>query len=140
MSTTKGLAETLRLYLDDLSDGGQTRYQLDDRLSSEPGADVRIVVLRIAQEAVANVRRHASARSASVHLEERDGGFLVRITDDGVGFVVDGRESASGQLGLATMRWAAERAGGWIRIESDGQTGTTVSCWIPNDGPVEPWK
>jgi len=65
-------------------------------------------------------------------LAQQDGGFLVRITDDGVGFSPQETLPMPGHLGLAAMRERAELAGGAIRIESEPKTGTLVECWIPS--------
>ena len=55
---------------------------------SEPGAlttEVRVTLYRIAQEAISNVVKHASARHIDVAVSEQDGGCLIRIADDGAG-------------------------------------------------------
>jgi signal transduction histidine kinase len=67
-----------------------------------------------------------------VILEEFDGGYLVRVRDDGTGFAMDPLTDAQpGHLGLAAMRERAELAGGWWRAASSPRTGTTVEFWLP---------
>ena len=130
----EGLAEALRLYLDELSEDGLIQCRLESRLRTQPGEDVRLVLYRIAKEALTNVSKHAGAQAVQVYLTEEDAGYLVRITDDGVGFAPDRLGSVPGHLGLITMRERAELVGGWLRIDSGPQAGTTIEYWVPADG------
>ncbi len=127
----EGLAPALRMYLEQTDDQSATRFSLEDKLHAEPRQEARVILYRIAQEALTNVRKHAEAESAEIRLEEREGGYFVRITDDGVGFAVNGSSPAPGHLGLATMRERAELSGGRLLVESAPQSGTTVEVWIP---------
>jgi signal transduction histidine kinase len=100
---------------------------------SEPGAlttAARVTLYRVAQEAIANVVKHASASHIGVSVEEQDSGCLMRITDDGAGL---GAATASppGHLGLPSMRDRTEVAGGWLRVEPGDSCGTVVSAWVP---------
>ncbi len=125
-----GLAAALREYLEGM--GQELTYALDDRLGEEPPDDVRIILYRIAQEALVNVRKHANARSVTVLLATQDGGFLVRIQDDGDGFDVSTAfQPQRGHLGLASMRERAEMAGGRLEIERRPEGGTSVEFWLP---------
>ena len=127
----EGLAAALQEYIGAARDDAPTAFRLKDKLQSEPTADARIILFRVAQEALTNVRKHAQARQAEVLIAERNKGFLVRITDDGVGFTPEQALPAPGHLGLAAMRERAELAGGTLKIDSAPKTGTTVECWIP---------
>ena len=70
-----------------------------------------VMLLRVGQEALANVRQHARARQARVRLRYGEGQVGLEITDDGVGF--DPGQPGGG-YGLPGMRARAERpAGGW---------------------------
>jgi PAS domain S-box-containing protein len=129
----EGLGAALLVYLDEAVGETATRYRLDDGLIAQPSEQVRLILYRIAQEALANVRKHASATSATVTLAVRDGGYFVRVADDGVGFAADGRTITPGHLGLASMRERADLAGGWLRLASEPGAGTNVEFWIPED-------
>jgi signal transduction histidine kinase len=123
-----GVASALRLYLDETKERFGLGYQLDSRLDEEPPAEVRLVVYRIAQEAITNVVKHAGASSVHVSLGVREGGVHVTVHDDGSG--VQSAPSVR-SFGLAAMRERAESAGGWWRIDSAPGAGTTVEFWLP---------
>jgi signal transduction histidine kinase len=129
---SEGLAPALRMYLDEAEHQSSVHYTLDDRLVAQPAANVRLIIYRIAQEALTNVRKHAEASTARVTLESRDDGFLIRIVDDGQGFSNTALDAAApGHLGLTAIRERAELAGGWLRVTSNAGSGTAVEFWIP---------
>jgi PAS domain S-box-containing protein len=134
---TEGLVPALRMYLEQTRAESPTRFGLNARLRSEPPEQVRVIVYRIAQEALTNIRKHARAAKAEIRLEERDGGYLVRVSDNGCGFAVEETAALPGHLGLAGLRQRAELAGGWVRLESTPGVGTTFEAWIPSSGQVE---
>jgi PAS domain S-box-containing protein len=107
--------------------------QVSDESAGELPDELRVVAYRIVQEALANVRAHARAGRVAVRLKEVEGGLLVRVSDDGVGFLpglVERRPA--GHLGLISMREQATMAGGWCRVASAPGMGTTVEVWIPH--------
>ncbi len=128
-----GLSPALRQLLEeDFGPDGGPSYELHDSLSSQPPEVTRVVLFRIAQEALTNVRKHARASRVRVDLRERADGYLVRVSDDGAGFD-SGRQSDSprGHLGLTSMRQRAQLAGGSCTIESSPGQGTAVEIWLP---------
>jgi PAS domain S-box-containing protein len=132
----EGLSAALKLLLAETAEPTGLAWRVDSRISAEPPLEARTILYRIAQEAVANVRKHARASRVDVVIEEQGGGYLVRITDDGRGTSVDPQQRARpGHLGLAAMRERAEVAGGWFRFESAAGDGTTVEFFIPAQEP-----
>jgi PAS domain S-box-containing protein len=127
----EGLAAALDMYIEQAGEQSATSYRLIDELRSQPGEQARIILYRVAQEALTNVRKHAQATEAEILIAYRESGFLVRITDDGIGFAPE-TSLSPGHLGLIAMRERVELAGGTIRIDSAPQTGTVVECWLPN--------
>jgi signal transduction histidine kinase len=104
----------------------------DDEMDDEPSVRTSLILYRIAQEAFANARKHAKARHVRVILDRRDGGTLMQIVDDGVGFKPqDAVGAAPGHLGLAAIRERAEMAGGWTKLWSLPGQGTTLDVWLP---------
>jgi len=90
-----------------------------------PGDDV--VLLRAAQEAVANVKRHAGASSVEVRLDLR-GPARLTIVDDGRGFDADAVDQG---YGLQGMRHRLEQAGGTVEITSAPGAGTRIEVCVP---------
>jgi signal transduction histidine kinase len=112
-----------------------SEVRLQDGLVRELPPGIRTTAFRIVQEALANVRRHAGARSVEVALGERGGGLHVVVRDDGRGFDPSAPEEP-GHLGLRAMPERAELVGGRLRIESGPGRGTTVEVWLPLDAGV----
>ena len=115
--------------------GRRIRYPRSRTCSSfEPSSELRAVLFRIAQEAIANARKHASATRIDVSIADVDGGVRLMVSDDGRGFdvgVIDSPEP--GHIGLPTMIERAQLAGGRCRVESEPGHGTSVSAWLPVD-------
>jgi signal transduction histidine kinase len=100
------------------------------------GAASRMVLLRVAQEALTNARRHSGARRAwvSVTLDDREA--RLTVTDDGRGFDPALRDDPAGRprhggFGLLGMRERAALAGGHARVDSRPGAGTTVTVTVP---------
>lgn len=85
-------------------------------------------VLRIAQESLANIRKHAQAHTVRVLLSARsDRSLVLLVEDDGVGFENANKTGQPGEhIGLSIMEERARRLGGSLRIESDPGEGTRV--------------
>jgi signal transduction histidine kinase len=127
-----GLVPALRQLVDHLVP--DVARSVEDRLEREPPSETRIILYRIAQEALMNMRKHAHAATVEVSLDERDGGYALRIRDDGVGFSPPpALQSSAGHLGLSSMRERAEMARGTCRVESAPGEGTTVEVWLPGE-------
>jgi PAS domain S-box-containing protein len=136
-----GIQTTLRARLRELADDG-VRVSFDDRVAPDVerrlSVDARTLCYRIANEALANVRKHSRARRVDVAIDSRDNGIAARIADDGIGFVFDeATAAADGHVGLASMRERAELVGGWLRVTSEPEHGTTVEFWIPASTAAE---
>ncbi|HEX9766882.1 MAG TPA: response regulator [Nitriliruptorales bacterium] len=129
----EGLARALEAYLEHgASDAGYT-YEVHDRAERQPPPAVRVLLYRIAQEALVNTAKHAHASSVRVLLEEHEGGYRLCVADDGDGFAPeDVTTSRPGHLGLSSMRQRAALAGGWWRIDSAPGEGTKVEVWVPH--------
>ena len=89
--------------------------------------DAEVVLLRCAQEGLANVRKHAGARAVRVELSSEGGFARVEVADDGRGF--DPEHAASG-FGLSGLRDRLGLVGGSLEI--DGTPGaTTLTALLP---------
>ena len=125
---SEGLVPALRACLGD----ERPVPEIEDALPFEPSSELRAILFRIAQEAIANARKHASATRIHVSIAALDGGVRLVITDDGLGFDVGVIESPEpGHIGLPTMIERAHLAGGGCEVRSEPGRGTTVSAWLP---------
>lgn len=114
--------------------GGELAIAARSRVEGTPVPlpnDLQICLLRTAQEALANVRRHAGADSVEVALEYTDTGVALTVSDDGRGFVLG--EARAGN-GLANMGHRAESVGGTLEVESVPGAGTAVRMALPLPG------
>ncbi len=127
-----GLAAALREYVDRTRELGAPVVTIEGRFEHEPPLEARVLLYRIAQEALTNVRKHAKARSLRIALESEGDGAAMRIEDDGVGFDPTDIGDVPGRVGLISMRERAELAGGWFRVSSSAGKGTIVSFLVPD--------
>lgn len=89
-------------------------------------------LLRVAEEALHNALRHASAGVVRVALRASDGEVALTVTDDGDGFEVGTTpRAAARQLGLATMWERAREVGGALTVTSAPGGGTSVRLVVP---------
>ena len=95
--------------------------------------DVEVTLLRTAQEALANVARHANATRVGLTLSYMEDEVALDVRDDGVGFDPAGLPGPAGDggFGLTAMRQRVERLSGALEIESESGAGTAISACIP---------
>lgn len=110
-------------------------FDVDIRVADRVGGrgvrpDTRIDVYRVAQEALTNAVRHGGARSVRLALYPGpDGDVVLDVVDDGCGIAAGA--SASGGMGMRTMRARAQRHGGRVAVEPLDGGGTRVRLCIP---------
>lgn len=102
--------------------------------NDESSLETRETLLRIAQEALANIARHSSASGADLSLEYATDTVTLTIKDDGRGFDTSARH---GGLGLYSMRERAEALGGSLAIESVLGQGTQITVTLPRGTRVD---
>jgi PAS domain S-box-containing protein len=96
--------------------------------------EVQILLFRIAQEAMSNIRRHAKASKAVVKLEAGRDNIRMSISDNGKGFEIPGQINElarSGRLGIVGMSERAHLLGGELKIKATSGNGTRVLVKIP---------
>lgn len=123
------LGEAIRSYLEHVSRDDGPVWSVTSNLDGEPPAEARLVLFRIAQEALSNALAHAGSKRLDVALEGGREGIVLRVVDDGSGF--DPSPPTPGHLGIITMRERAELAGGMLRITTSPGAGTTIRAWVP---------
>jgi two-component system nitrate/nitrite sensor histidine kinase NarX len=88
-----------------------------------------IQLIRIIQEALNNIRRHANAHTATIKVSEQANGLVFSIIDDGIGFRLEDIPQES--LGLRILHERAASVGAIVKIESVQGSGTTLSIYLP---------
>jgi signal transduction histidine kinase len=102
--------------------------------------EIESALLRTAQEALANIEKHAGASRVGVTLSFMGDVVALDVRDDGVGFEVsEGRPRVTGRgFGLTAMRQRISRVAGTLAIESEPGGGTAVSARVPAIGVSTP--
>ncbi|MEJ2455683.1 MAG: histidine kinase [Candidatus Thiodiazotropha sp.] len=103
-----------------------------DCLKADLDTNQEMQALRIVQESLANIRKHAQAHTVRVLLRCRSPGtYLILVEDDGVGFEGSAPKGNPGEhIGLSIMQERARRIGGELSIESEPGEGTRVELII----------
>ena len=116
---------------------------IDYQYTSSPGSGrlpsrVEVTLYRIAQEAIANIVRHASATRVSAVVLQQSNEVTLLVEDNGRGFEVDSvRSNGADCLGLTSMVERANLLGGTCAVESVAEQGTTIRARIPLSGNEE---
>jgi signal transduction histidine kinase len=135
-TTGEGLANSLRDYTNQFS--RLTSIPVD--LEIDPDLDdrtlppeIELQLLRIVQEALTNVRKHASASQAWIRMSQENHSMELSIWDDGVGFDPEApAPDAALRFGLDTMRERAETIGAEFQLNSTIGSGTRVVVRLHN--------
>lgn len=138
LGSGRGLQDALREYLEQWKE----QSEIEASLSIEPAGTVldqlqpaaELQLLRIVQEALANVRKHAGAQHAEVRIRSDPAGLRVVVADDGRGFDPArqrGGDDLSPHFGLATMRERAESVGATLEVVSAPGEGSRVVIDFP---------
>ena len=130
-----GLVPALRWYIDShlRSAGFELEVDFENAQVRLPG-EAETALYRVAQEALANVVRHAGATHVTVKLETHEGYGSLAIIDNGRGFdkltVAPGGENPHG-VGLLSMQERVELLGGQMSIDTEWGRGTRVHAVVP---------
>jgi signal transduction histidine kinase len=135
-----GLEAALHAYLTKFESryGVQVEFDRSSRIIPHLGAGLEMTILRIAQEALVNIARHAHADHASLALQCEDARLLMVIEDNGVG-IPSGHAPSNGRSGhgLMLMRERAEAVGGTLKVSSIPGKGTRIEAYLPYENSGE---
>ncbi len=131
-----GLTAALEWMAEDLV----KNYGIDARVEvvgTERGlpAEVQLLLFRIAQEALSNIRRHAKASMAEVKLKFESNKIRMTVSDNGTGFKLPNQTeslASTGKLGILGMYERARLLGGNLKIQSELGKGTQVIAEVPS--------
>ncbi len=125
--------------LDWMADDMQKNYKVHTTVSVSGGerpipAEVQLLLFRIAQEALSNVRRHSEATEASIVLDVSESIISLAIRDNGRGFDPPSRLedlASAGRLGIMGMAERAKLLNGTVEVRSSRGKGTEILTNIP---------
>ncbi|MBD3409976.1 MAG: PAS domain-containing protein [Ignavibacteriales bacterium] len=127
-----GLLPALEALVERMNERSETRFEFAANVDeAELGAEAKIVVYRIAQEALLNCLRHARAERASLIVRRENGGFAIEIADDGVGFDPD-KATDGASFGLLAMRERAAAVGGKLDVNAEPGRGARLTLVVPD--------
>jgi PAS domain S-box-containing protein len=128
----EGFAAAVRALLGQVEEDSELTTELEDRMKHELPEQSRLVLYRVVQEAIINVRKHAKASRVRVLLREVDHMVVATVSDDGCGFEMgDAAESPAGHLGLSSMRERTMQVNGELHVRTAPGEGTIVEVRIP---------
>lgn len=112
----------------------KARFDVSDTTRELP-LDIETALLRICQESLANIKKHAQASEVKVELAFDQSNVILTIRDNGVGFNTDNKKD-EGQVehrrfGLISMQERARNLGGTFEVQSEGGKGTIIRVVIP---------
>jgi PAS domain S-box-containing protein len=118
--------------------GREVRLVVEEGFDADLSGKESVELLRILQEALANVRRHSAARHVEVGLRTDEKAILIEVSDDGRGFDPG---SARAGVGLSAMRERAEGLGGKFEVRSRPGRGTEITVRVrPAGGTPDPGR
>ncbi|MBL8099394.1 MAG: sensor histidine kinase [Anaerolineales bacterium] len=109
----------------------ENNIQVKMKVTGNPrplASSVETALLRISQEAMHNINKHAQAKNVNITFSFMEDIFVMDIADDGLGFEPSKIKNG---FGMKTMRDRAEELSGTLTIESERGTGTAIAVSIP---------
>jgi signal transduction histidine kinase len=121
--------ELLKRFVDDYADRFDVDIEREIDANASPPLEAQTELLRIAREALNNVRKHADASKVKVVFRREDDILRLAISDNGKGF---DRARLNGRgFGMESMRQRAEKIAGTLDVRSEPMGGTTVELNLP---------
>jgi PAS domain S-box-containing protein len=129
----EGVRGALRKVADTGWSAGGPPTTVDVEVEAEPSPIVARALVRIAHEALTNVRKHARGASrADLELRQEAGRYVLRVVDDGPGLPADSRPPGSGHRGVRGMTERAESVGGTLTVAGRYGGGVVVEARLPH--------
>ncbi|MGA7732796.1 MAG: GAF domain-containing protein [Chloroflexia bacterium] len=135
---TYGLTSALHDHLDRFSEITGIESTVKNELRTRLPAYIELLMYRLAQESLANIRKHSGASRAEIALSIEDNNLVMSITDNGKGFNLNEamrKERAGEKIGLQSMHQRIREARGEMVIKSSANRGTSITftCPIPHN-------
>jgi two-component system nitrate/nitrite sensor histidine kinase NarX len=127
----QGLEGLLRQIAADFQEHSNLKIEFNDPLDNVPlPPEVQLQLVRIVQEALNNIHKHAGSAWVLISCQEVNGDLILEVRDDGKGFDLDDIPGSS-QHGLRGMRERAELVGADFQVSSQPLQGTLIRLRLP---------
>jgi two-component system sensor histidine kinase DegS len=130
-----GLVAAVEWIAEELERDQQIQVTVEaEGIESELSPETQIVLFRIAQEALNNIRKHARASRVAIRITREDDDIVMTVTDDGIGFEVPERVEdmvSAGKLGLMGMYERARLLEGSFQVKSRPGETTRITVRLP---------
>jgi signal transduction histidine kinase len=133
ISGDRSMVSALREYAERFNQmhGIKTEFTVGNRTIPSLSPQIELQVIRIVQEALSNIRKHAKATHAKVKVVAADNEVTIMVEDKGKGFDVESIKDDWAKFGLRNMKERAESVRGNLMIESSPENGTKVTLSLP---------
>ncbi len=134
VSSDRNIVTALREYSTRFSQmhGIKTKVEVDDRIIPSLSPQVEVQAIRVVQEALCNVRKHAQASHALIKVSSAEGKVTIIVEDDGKGFDVEKVSKTDWtKCGLRNIKERADSIHSNLNIESWPESGTRITLCIP---------
>jgi two-component system nitrate/nitrite sensor histidine kinase NarX len=130
----QGLIHALSDTVDRMNQLGGVKIGFDNRVAAlDLSEEQQRQIFYLVSEALANIVKHAQAKTGRLTLEQRDDGYRITVEDDGIGFRDDdARTPGHDSFGLSIMRERASRLGGRMDVSGGPGSGTRILISIPS--------
>jgi len=132
--STYGLAMALQSHAERFSEITGMEVIVRNRITHRLPGETELLLYRLAQEALANARKHSQANRVIIEFERAGDEMTLTIRDNGTGFNIEqalNNHRDGNSLGLKSMRHRIEAAGGSMHITSAPSEGTAISFHYP---------
>jgi signal transduction histidine kinase len=131
-----GLVAAIKQQVSMISKAGKLDIKINEQGDRVVLRDQKVLVIfRIFQELTNNIIKHAHAARVVIDIDNRNDHLHMTITDDGVGFVINGADGSEipGGIGLANIAHRAKLIGATLDVRSEEKKGTSVTLRVPHD-------
>ena len=109
----------------------------DERMNLIFSPETEVQLLRISQEALTNIRKHAKATEVHVNLSHNNNHSQLLIEDNGIGFDLESLSNKQNSYGLGNISERAKEFNGSVTVESSPGKGTKIIVSIPDEGGMK---
>jgi two-component system sensor histidine kinase DegS len=131
---TYGLAMAIQSHSERFAEATGMEVAVRNRIADRLPPETELLLYRLAQEALANARKHSRANRVTIELERAGDEMTLAIRDDGMGFYVEdalNKHKDGDCLGLRSMKQRIEAVGGSMHITSAPGEGTAINFHYP---------